>query len=403
MEKTMRVLFAPAAHIMNRLSYRLKFTLLGVMSAAAMGPLLLGLLITEEVDLSVTAWLAVGCLLVLGYLLIGTYLGVSENLKCLLQSSDSLREGDLATRVELSCQDELQSVAGNLNAHAETFANLFRDIQNNAAQVSEAAASFASVAGLIAEKTGAQSIAAATMASAIQQLTSTAQGISNNANDAQTLSEKSGELSRLGAQEVTGTATEIMQISDSVDRSSAEIDALGQHSQTISQIVNTIQEIAGQTNLLALNAAIEAARAGESGRGFSIVADEVRKLAERTANSTKEISTMVEAIQERTINAACTMQEGVACVAGGVQMATKAGDTMNQVSEESAKVVEAINQISMALAEQSWASSDIARNIEQIVRMTAETSDAISQTASTADQLCALASSLQSQVGQFQT
>lgn len=103
----------------------------------------------------------------------------------------------------------------------------------------------------------------------------------------------------------TETRNSLSHIAQSLDHLSGRsqtaadsVSSLSIRASEVAGIVNLIQEIAEQTNLLALNAAIEAARAGEQGRGFSVVADEVRKLAERTANATAEISTLVGTIQQ---------------------------------------------------------------------------------------------------------
>ncbi|TAK90574.1 MAG: methyl-accepting chemotaxis protein [Burkholderiaceae bacterium] len=401
----MRFLLAPAIGLINRLSFHLKFILLGVVSFAAIGGLLAGLIwawpAQQETQLYAVGVPVIVAAALYVYLCLGAYVAMMDSIKGIAEGSAALAAGQLDTQVQLSGHDELHAAAENYNTLAGAVSQLVHTIQDNAVDLAAAADELNQVSDTITQKSGTQHTAAATIAVAIQQMTSSVDAISHSASEAQALSQQSGELSRTGAGEASGTASEIMRISDAVTKSSEQMDELGQRSQTITEIVMTIRGIAEQTNLLALNAAIEAARAGEAGRGFSIVADEVRKLAERTANSTQEISNMVAAIQESTIAATFTMQEGVACVTEGVQMANQAGNTMSRVSEESARVVETISHISSALEEQSRANADIARNIEQITQMTEENSAVAGQTTATAESLRVLASGLQAQVARF--
>jgi len=200
---------------------------------------------------------------------------------------------------------------------------------------------------------------------------------------------------------VQSTISEINKIADSVSRSSEVIHTLGEQSTRISSIVNVIKEIADQTNLLALNAAIEAARAGEQGRGFAVVADEVRKLAERTSLSTKEIATMIDAVQHGMQSAVVRMAEGREQVGAGVQMAAKTGESMSRVQVATHQVINVVEDISTALREQSSASSQIAQNVEKIAQMTEENSAAISEVSRSANHLEQLAVALKSSVGHF--
>ena len=169
----------------------------------------------------------------------------------------------------------------------------------------------------------------------------------------------------------------------------------------IGSVMSVIGEVAEQTNLLALNAAIEAARAGDSGRGFAVVADEVRKLAERTANSAKEISSLVESIQTHSSEAAISMEKSSSQVSAGVEVANLAGDSIKTIRNGSTEVLGAISEISHALSEQKIASTDIARNLEVIARMTDEHATAVSEVASTAGHLKSLAGQLRQSVSGF--
>ncbi len=150
------------------------------------------------------------------------------------------------------------------------------------------------------------------------------------------------KVAEQGTQVIQQAASEMRQISSNIDTSSQMIARLGERSDQITAIVNTIRSIADQTNLLALNAAIEAARAGDQGRGFAVVADEVRQLAGRTSRSTTEISQMIGVIQTETKEAITSMDHTRANASKGVQLADQAGAAIVQISEGTNNAVDAV-------------------------------------------------------------
>ncbi len=341
--------------------------------------------------------------LTVGYLGLGSYYSVLNSVGDFSQGARRMADGDLTAEFEAEGADELHGAAKDFNAMGSAFRKLLGGVQSDVRKLSQAADQLASSSQQISVSTSAQSDSASSMAAAVEQMTVGVDHISRNAEDAQRYSRESDAVAAQGVEIVQAVVREIEGIAQTVNQSAVAVEALGQQSQQISAIVDTIKEIADQTNLLALNAAIEAARAGESGRGFAVVADEVRKLAERTAKSTQEISGMIDAIQSDTTIAVTSMKQGVERVATGVEQAQLAGQTISQVQQQSRQVVDAVSEITVALREQSAASTEIAQNVERIAQMAEENNAAAAGNADTAGTLRNLAQTLSAAIARFRT
>ncbi|WP_310450377.1 methyl-accepting chemotaxis protein [Sulfuritalea sp.] len=335
------------------------------------------------------------------YLSVGAYLAVMGGVRSLSATVLRIGEGDLSGSANLESRDELAAVAVSVNKMISQMRELIHGIKDTADRVKQSAQALLASSQHLATATGEQNDATASMAATMEETTTSIAEISRGTREALAVSADSGKLSVRGGEVISQTVVEIEAISGAVTSSAQAVDELGQLSSRITGIVQVIREIADQTNLLALNAAIEAARAGDSGRGFAVVADEVRKLAERTANSTQEIATMVSAIQSGTQGAVERMESGVKRVQHGVELTREAGLTMARIQEGATRVAQRINEISLAMNEQDSASQEIARNVELIAQRAGENSMVVKEATATAGQLDNLAGQLSAMVSRF--
>ncbi|MBA3902258.1 MAG: methyl-accepting chemotaxis protein [Rhodocyclaceae bacterium] len=354
-----------------------------------------------DTRLALSLGLAVLAVLIALYLTVGMYLAIVGGVHRLAEGAQRIAGGNLTSRVAEESKDELAVVARGFNSMADSLNELIGKIQSNASNVSAAATSLAASSSHIHDGSQKQSEAASAMAASVEQTTVGIGQIAEHARHAQEISAESGTLSDEGSDVVHRTVDEMKQIAASVEQSARLIEELGRQSDRISAIVNVIKDIADQTNLLALNAAIEAARAGESGRGFAVVADEVRKLAERTTKSTQDIASMIASIQSGTSQAVESMHSGVERVAGGVELAMRAGEAMERIKSGALRVVQSVDDISLALKEQSAASVEIAGNVEKIAQMAEENNAAVAGTTATARELERLAAGLQGEIRRY--
>jgi methyl-accepting chemotaxis protein len=237
----------------------------------------------------------------------------------------------------------------------------------------------------------------------MEQMIQNISQIAGHARNAQELSSHSEPLASSGGQVIMGVVDGMSRIAEAVNESSATITALGESSEEIHSIIQVIKSIAEQTNLLALNAAIEAARAGEAGRGFAVVADEVRNLAARTAQSTQEITGMIERICNSTVQAVSSMQTVVTRVNDGVSLARQAGRSINEIRGDAHRAAEVVEEISQTIGEQSRASTEVAERVEHFAQMSQQNNRTVHELADAAKSLDRVARSMQNAVLQFQT
>ncbi|KOG01234.1 PAS-like protein [Pseudomonas syringae pv. syringae] len=188
-------------------------------------------------------------------------------------------------------------------------------------------------------------------ASDITQRVEKQEADAHGASRAYHISAETEKVAEQGTLVIQETAREMRQISENIGASAKLVSQLGDRSEQITAIVNTIRGIADQTNLLALNAAIEAARAGDQGRGFAVVADEVRQLAGRTSGSTTEIAEMIGKILAETREAVASMDATQEGAIRGVTLADQAGQVIVQIRDGASDAVEAVNMFANRMDE----------------------------------------------------
>ncbi len=216
------------------------------------------------------------------------------------------------------------------------------------------------------------------------------EGIQNMAGSAQSVNRgavAAAQAAKNGATTVEDTLNGMQNIRSKVGLSAEKVQEMGQRSNEIGLILETIEDIASQTNLLALNAAIEAARAGEHGKGFAVVADEVRKLAERSSNATREISGIIANIQQTVQEAVSAMSEGSKEIETGVQRASQSGIALNDILSAAEDVLGQAEQMNKASAEINEAATTLVSAIDSVSAVVEENTAATEEMAASSGEV----------------
>ncbi|XPV76742.1 MAG: methyl-accepting chemotaxis protein [Desulfovibrio sp.] len=273
-----------------------------------------------------------------------------------------------------------------------------------ATEVTDVAGSLNRAANLLAEQmeeltVGVDESASQTqqVATAMEEMNTTVLEVSKNAGETAEMTENANRVARDGGGVVQKTVDEIDAVATETKEFEQTLTNLSERAEDIGKVLIAITDIADQTNLLALNAAIEAARAGEAGRGFAVVADEVRKLAEKTMTATKEVSDVIDLIQDGANNAVLEMETTRKRVVGTADMANASGNVLQDIVTQSTDIADMVRNIATASEQQSSTSDEINKNISQmndnsqhISRGIEEANTAIQEVARMAEELAGL-------------
>ncbi|MDR1064720.1 MAG: methyl-accepting chemotaxis protein [Azoarcus sp.] len=312
----------------------------------------------------------------------------------------SIANGNLDGRVDVRPGYE-NSILGSVERMRASLSDIISRIRANSEQFKEYANTLSDNGNTVMAAVNIQNESTSAIAAAVEQMSVNISQISDSATDASKNSRESSATVEHGIEVVQRSVQGMDDIMRATEITAESIKRLAEKSSEIGKIVGVIKGIADQTNLLALNAAIEAARAGEAGRGFAVVADEVRQLAERTAQSTNEIVTMVEATQTGTQDALKNTAAGQTQVAEGERLANDTGASMHEVRDKIGAALASVNTITDALSEQSAASQQIGRDIERIAQMTDDNAVSVNKLNDTATHVKELAMELHALVDHF--
>ncbi|GBE16060.1 MAG TPA: HAMP domain-containing protein [Proteobacteria bacterium] len=293
-------------------------------------------------------------------------------------SSDLSMGTDRQTGAVNDASVSIEEMSRTMKTISESVEGMSRSAEENSSSVLEIGASIEKVS----ESAGSLSTSIEQTSSSINQMNSSIHGVAENveklsagisevtsaitetdqsikaveekAKRAYELSEMvSGAVALEGVKSVEKAVTGIVEAKEIVDTAAGAIENLAEKTKDIGKIVEIIEEVNDQTGLLALNAAIIAAQAGEHGKSFAVVAGEMRDLADKTTDSTKEITTLISSTQKESKKAVESVNLGVRRVEEGVELIRAVSETFKIAGENTQEAAEASKAIALTTTEQA--------------------------------------------------
>ena len=318
----------------------------------------------------------------------------------LMNELQTVAEGDLTQEATVT-EDITGAIADSVNYTVEELRSLVGNVQSTATRVAQTTSKVESTSNELLNASTQQLHEIRETGQAVLDMAARINHVSTQAQESAAVARQSLVAAESGLTAVQNTIGGMNAIRDQIQETSKRIKRLGESSQEIGEITELIADITEQTNVLALNAAIQAASAGEAGRGFSVVAEEVQRLAERSADATRQIASLVKAIQTDTQDAVAAMERSTQGVVEGARLSDNAGTALSEIDSVSRRLAELIERISASASKEAQQANEVARNIQHIFAVTEQTGEGTRSTVAQVRDLTRMADELRQSVARF--
>ncbi|MBI3853100.1 MAG: CHASE3 domain-containing protein [Verrucomicrobia bacterium] len=293
-----------------------------------------------------------------------TFDRMTQSLRTMAGAAEQIAAGDLRSTIKPQAPND---VLGN------AFARMVENLREQTRQLVEGANVLGSAASEIVASTTQLASSASESAAAVSETTTTveevrqtAQVASQKAKAVSDSAQKAAQISQSGRKSTEDASAGMNRIRQQMEAIAASMVRLSEQSQTIGQIIATVEDLAAQSNLLAVNAAIEAAKAGEHGKGFGVVAQEVKSLAEQSRQATNQVRTILSDIQKATTAAVMATEQGNKAVEAGEKQTGAAGESIQVLAGSVSEAAQAATQIASSSQQQLVGVDQVATAMESI-------------------------------------
>jgi len=328
---------------------------------------------------------------------------ITTRVNKVVEVATRVMEGDLTVRVP---DDDRRDEIGIL---MQSFRQMIESLQAQIREIVEGTNVLVSSASEILVSTTQLASGASETATSVTETTSTVEEVrqttqvsSQKAGEVAERAKKTEQISQSGREAAEEAIGGMNHIRAQMEAIAEGIVRLSEQSQTIGQIISTVDDLAEQSNLLAVNAAIEAARAGEEGKGFAVVAEEIRNLAEQSKQATTQVRTILNDIQKATGTAVMAAEQGSKAVEAGMEQSSQTGEAIRALGDNVAEAAQAAIQIAASSQQQLAGMEQVAQAMENIKQASDQNAASTQQVETSARSLDELGQRLKELVARYQ-